>query len=72
METYDQYRIKIIKDKISALKIEFLEWEVELEKITGISLQLPRPDELRKGIRADIKTCDDHLARLKQIAEELR
>ena len=41
METYDQYRVKIIKDKISALKKEILEWEVELEKITGISEDIP-------------------------------
>jgi hypothetical protein len=62
METYDQYRIKIIKDKISALKIELLEWEVELEKITGISEAIPNiamaREMLEKAKKGEI-ACSD-------------
>ena len=41
METFDQYRVRVIKDKIESLKKEILEWEIRLEEITGISEDIP-------------------------------
>ena len=62
METYDQYRVRIIRDKIESLKIELLEWEVELEKITGISEAIPNiamaREMLEKAKKGEI-ACSD-------------
>ena len=62
IETYDQYRIRIIRDKIESLKIELLEWEVRLEEITGISEDIPNiamaREMLEKAKKGEI-ACSD-------------
>ena len=62
IETYDQLREKIIKDKISALKIELLEWEVRLEEITGVSEAVPNmamAREMLERARKGEVVCSD-------------
>ena len=70
METYDQHRVKIIRDKIESLKKEISDWEAKLEEITGKPSRMPSPDELKKRVRTDIKTCNDNLARLEKVERE--